>query len=434
MNEQQTPTDIARVESWIDDLSAHEQATEGIIAMGSAALEPLLHYLQRGPQLVSQPRVFAVTMLARLHDARVPHVLRRVLHDHLLHDLSPLLAESEYRVKDAVVEAMVYTQACATIEDIAFAMQSERLPGAVHAAGVLHLALLAPALAGLLTDDVLAASAALALSALQPESVAAVTERIGGWLDPNLDTTRTRLGLVRGFGWMAAISTTGESAVQERGLKHPSALVRVAAALAIHNASATPVVAALVHGALGSDAMLALACRHRLEDVGDMLFDPAMNALCGNAETDIYGNVHPADAEARQSLLLQLLQQTTMTAERFRRVTADVAVDELAACLHRWNTPRIETLRITMRHGDARLRIASITALARVESEEKTDCLTDLLGDVDHMVRRKAYGALRRHLATRQDQVSLGHLPLAAWWRGPRRCIQLLVLFARVRK
>ena len=434
MNGQHTPTDIARVESWIDDLSAHEQATECIMAMGSAALEPLLHYLERGPQLVSQPRVFAVTMLARLRDPRVPHVLRRLLHDHLLHGLPALLAEAEYRVKDAVVEAMVYTQACATMEDVAFAMQSERLPAAVRAAGVLHLVLLAPALSGLLIDDVLAASAAIALSALQPESIAAVTESIRSWLNTNSETTRTRLGLVRGFGWMGAISATGESALQERGLQHLSTLVRAAAALSMHDAKAPRVVAAFVHGALASDVMLALACRHRLQDVGEMLFDPAMNALGENAEPDIYGNFHPAEAEARQALLLQLLQQTTMTAERFRQFTAGVPADELAACLLHWDTPRIETLRHAVQHPSARVRTASITALSRVDAEEKIGCLAGLLGDVDHTVRRNAYRALGRHLATRQGTVSLGHLPLAAWLRSPRRCIQLLVLSAWVRK
>lgn len=180
--------------------------------------------------------------------------------------------------------------------------------------------------------------------------------------------------------------------------------------------------------------MLALACRQRLQDVGELLFDPAMNALCENIEPDIYGNFHPAEGEARQSLLLQLLQQTNMNAERFRQVTAGVPADELAACLHHWDTPRIETVRQAIGHRDARVRIASITALGRVDAEEKAGCLTGLLGDVDHTVRRKAYRALRQYLAARQGKDLLGHPPLAAWWRSPRRCIQLLALSAWVRK
>lgn len=71
MNAHHTPTESAQVESWIDDLAAHEQTTERIMAMGSAALEPLLHYLQRGPQLVSQPRVFArIHRRSRAHRRR----------------------------------------------------------------------------------------------------------------------------------------------------------------------------------------------------------------------------------------------------------------------------------------------------------------------------------------------------------------------------
>ena len=434
MNEDHTPTDSAQAEGWIDDLSAPERSTERIMAMGNAALEPLLHYLQREPQLVSQPREFAVKMLTRLHDVRVPDALRTLLHEHPLHHLSATLAESEYRVKDVVVEAMVFTQACATMADIVFAVQSERLPAAVRAAGTMHLASLAPTLAELLTDDVLAAPAAAALSDLQPESAAAVMEVLRAWLNTNADTTRTRLGLIRGFSWLATTSTMGERALQEQGLQHPSVLVGAAAALSMRNLVTTPVVSALVHGALGSDALLVLACRNRLQEIGETVFEPIMDALRENAGADVYGNRHPADVDARRWLLLTLLQHTSMDTERFRKITAGVPADELAAALCRLDAPRIETLQHAMRHRDARVRIASIIALSRVDAEAKADCLAFLLGDIDHTVRRKAYRGLRRYTVMEQREVSFVHLPLAAWWRSPRRCIQLLLLSYRQAK
>ena len=434
MNEDHTPIDSAQVERWIDDLAAPEQATEHIMALGAAALDPLLHYLQRGPQLVSQPREFAVKMLARLHDVRVSDALRTLLHEHPLHGLSAPLAESEYRVKDAVVEAMVFTQACATMADIVFAVQSERLPAAVRAAGTLHLASLAPTLAELLTDDVLAASAAAALSNLQPESGAAVMEVLRVWLNTNADTTRTRLGLVRGFSWLATTSAMCERTLQEQGLQHSSVLVRAAAALSLRNVLTMPVVSALVHGALGSDALLVLACRDRLQDMGEALFEPIMDALQENAGADVYGNRHPADVDARRWLLLQLLQQTVMDAERFQKISAGMPPDELAAALCRLDAPRIETLQHAMRHRDARVRTASIIALGRIDADAKAGSLAFLLGDIDHTVRRKAYRTLRRYVVMRQRGVSFAHLPLAAWWRSPRRCIQLLVLSYRWKK
>jgi hypothetical protein len=74
---------------------------------------------------------------ARLHDARVAVAFRGLLHNHFLHGLPPALAESEYRVKDAGVEARVYAQPSATLADIAIAIQNERLPAAVLAPGLL---------------------------------------------------------------------------------------------------------------------------------------------------------------------------------------------------------------------------------------------------------------------------------------------------------
>jgi hypothetical protein len=249
---------------------------------------------------------------------------------------------------------------------------------------------------------------------------------VRAWLDAETDTARTRLGLVRGFGWLATTPGNRDEELQRQGLRHASAAVRAAAALAVRDVEAEPVVGALVHGALGSDGLLALACRHRLRHAGATLFEPATDALRTNAEPDVYGNLHPAGTDARRWLLLQALQQAPMCAERFRRIAACVSPDELAACLHRWDTPRIETLRHGLRHDDARVRAASAAALDRIGANEKAGCLTGLLGDADPAVRREAYSALRRCLAARQGKVSLRDLPPAAWWRGPLRCIRLL--------
>ena len=424
MNKYAQQADAALVAGWIDDLAAHEQATERIMAMGLAALEPLADYLRRGPQAISQPRVFAVHMLARLHDARVPGLLRCLLHDHPLHGLPPHLAEPEYRVKDAAVEALVHAQACATAEDVAFAIQHERLPAAVRAAGFLRLTSLAPTLAGLLTDDVLAEPAATALSALRPESVATVEAHIHAWLDAGTDTARTRLGLVRGFTWLATgSSATHDEALQRQGLRHSCAVVRAAAALAMQDGEAEPVISALAHGVLGCDGLLALACRNRLRHAGSALFEPAMDALCTDAEPDIYGNLHPADGNARRWLLRQVLQQTVVNPERLRYIVSHVAPDELAACLHR---AAIETPH-GIRHDDQRARNRPGTARGWSKADEKAGCLAGLLGDADPMIRRKTYQALRVYQAACQGRIHLRDLPASAWRRSPLRCIRLLL-------
>lgn len=427
MSAHDTPAEIAQVADWIDDLAGHEQATERLMAMGPAALEPLAHYLERGPQTISQPRVFALRMLARLHDPRVPVLLRRVLHEHPLHALPPHLAESEYRVKDAAIEALVQWQGHAAMEDVAFAVRSERLPAAVLAAGRLRMTSLLAVLAGLLSDDVLAAPAQLALTALQPESVPAVAACIHAWMDAAADTTRTRLGLVRGFHWLAASGWQGEATLQQRSLRHASALVRAAAALSMQAPHTEAEIAALVHGVLGSDGLLALACRERLRDVGDPLFRPATNALRDDAEPDVYGNLQPARASARRWVLLEILRQTAMDTERFAQVSACVAPDELAAALLHWDRPEAGILWHGLRHPDARVRAAAVAALGRADAEDEADWLAALLGDADPAVRRQAYQALCRYVATGRGRISRGNLPPAAWWHSPWRCARLLL-------
>lgn len=431
--EHATPLD-AQVAEWIDDLAEPEQATERIVALGRAALEPLCAYLDRGPQVVSQPREFAVRMLARLRDPRATGRLQQLLHDNRLHTLSAALAESEYRIKDAAMAGLAEQLGEAAAEDVAFGVRSERLPSALRAAGRLRLHVLAPSLAALLDDDVLAETAAEALHALRPESVPSLLAAVDAWLSTGANTPRTRLALVRAFAWLAAAEEKVPPDMQWKAIHHSCVPVRAAAALAVDGtAHADLVAASLAHGALGADEWLAVACRRCLKDSPGLPAGPLLHVWQANAETDVYGNTwHPTPA-ARQALLGIALHQVR-SGEDLLRIAGGLPPEDLSASLLHWHGPDAPWLEIMLNHASAKVRLAAVACLLRYPVPARQRWLARCLGDRDRRVRRKAFEVLVTLIGTRQASFTAAALSPRTLLRAPRACLRLLFGSAHSRR
>lgn len=430
MNGPNTQKDTIQVAAWLDDLARREMAVENILALGHRAIEPLAHYLKQGPQPVSQPRVLAVQMLGRLHDARVPELLRQLLRAYPLHELPPGLAESEYRVKDAAMGALV-VQNEATVDDICWAIQSERLPSAIRAAGTLRVLGLRASLVELLTDDVLASPAESALHALRPESVQSVLAAIQAWLDPSSDSPRTRLALVRAFRWLASIHVAVERGLTDKALSHACCMVHSAAALVMPDVKDTATIEALLHGVLSKDPILASACRDRLQQAGPLFLESGLDILRANRERDIYDNAHPSDTWGRYWLLTQLLQWTGDNARNLHRVMTAVSEDELVFGIHRWNTPTAAALKQLIHHANSRVRAAAAIAVERLDPVESGSWLTNRLSDRNWDVRWQAYTALKHRITARYVRIYLADIPLSAWAINPLKCLHLLMMSRR---
>jgi hypothetical protein len=418
--------DTRHVSEWLEDLSATRQAIEGIEAMGVRAIEPLACYLARGPQPVSQSRVLAVHLLARFHAPCVVDVLRRVLHEHPLHGLPAALMEPELRVKDAAISALL-AQRAATPEDVAWAVQSERLPAGIRAAGTLRLVGLVPSLIRLLSDDVLAGAAEDALHALSPDSVQPMLAAIRDGLGAQADTARTRLALMRAFCWLSASGVHVDGNLAKQALSHPCTLVRSAAALAGRDASNQDVLDALLHGALGSESFLAQACRDRLATLGGPVRERALNALRNDQARDVYGNAHPADRPARGWIVAQLLQQARHDISGLRGLLAQIIPDDLVGGLNRWQAPSMEALGLLMRHPDARVRSAALAAARRLSPAQSIPWLVDRMRDPDRHVGKQAYEALLHAQDTHHARVTASAFPWRLWLAHPIRCAHLAI-------
>jgi hypothetical protein len=293
--------DPAAFRALIDDYADHAAAIERLAGMGEGAIRPLRRYLREGPQANPQGRLFAVDMLARLRSAEATAGLREVLRGTPLRELPASQRDAEYQVRDAALRHLVGRDYPERDADVACALQSERLPGAVAAAGRLGLAALAPDLVRMLGDDVLEGAADEALLALGEAAVAAILAALPALLDAERDNARARLALVRTLLvlWRLHAMLPPEPAREARR-RHPF----VAAAAALFEPPGQDGAGRLLDGAAGDLAGLANACRERLRHpaYGPWL-SPAAAALLRRAvEPDIYGNARPLSRESARWL------------------------------------------------------------------------------------------------------------------------------------
>lgn len=284
----------------IDDYANHGTAAERIASMGPDAIEPLNDYLAEGPQVNPQGRLFAVAMLARLSSPAALAGLRHVLNGSLLRDLPASQHEAEYQVKNTVLERLMERDYPERSADIAFGVQSERLPAAVMASGQRGLASLAPDLVAVLRDDVLERAAADALVALGDAGATAILAAGSSLLDEEPTCVRSRLALVRAFLVLERLHVCLPSAIARQAEHaHPA----VSASAALLQDSPTPArTECLVHGALSEYLPLAEACRAQLSDGSSAIAEMARHLIEQNAEQDIYGNTHVLSRDAVQWL------------------------------------------------------------------------------------------------------------------------------------
>lgn len=285
------PIDDTRIAGWVDDIAGHAGAADAIAALGDAAIPGLHAYLQSDPQVIPQPRCFAVAMLARIHGATATEALRATLHAHPLHGLSPLLAESECVVKNAAMEALADRDYPQRQADVAVGI-GERLRAAVAAAGRLRTPHSADALVALLDDDVLAESAAAALAMLDGDAADAIVARLDAWTLEAAWSARRRIALLRALLVLAVLRAAVPATSLEHLLhvEHP-AIQAAAALLAGPRRRDAGTARKLIHGAVAFDWALADRCRAALHGSARAAHAAAVDALRQGAEPDLYGSM-----------------------------------------------------------------------------------------------------------------------------------------------
>ncbi len=298
-----------QIARWADSPAEHAQAAEALAEWGEHAIPGLRDYLRRGPQVIPQPRCFAVAMLARLHATAATECLRSVLREHPLKSLPPAFAEAEYVVKSGALNALCARSYEALVDDVAFGI-GERLRIAVEAAGRLRLVAAGTQLVDFLDDDVLADTAMDALGLMGSGAAAAIAPRLDAWLSEAAFSARRRLAVVRAFRIMQRVHAAGMQRVIQHALADEHAGVRAVGALLAWPARRdATVMDGLVRGAVGFDRGLADDCRAALAGAGMELVEPVQRALHRDAEPDLYGDERALSFEQTDWLARRLAER-----------------------------------------------------------------------------------------------------------------------------
>lgn len=280
----------AQVMAWCHDLADHAGHEPDIAALGADAVPGLRAVLEAPPEAVNAARLFAVGMLARIDDGEAHRVLRTVLYHPPPASLPPPIAEAERAVKSAVLRALAGRDPAGCADDVAWALQVARLPAAAGVAGMLRLRPLAPALARMLDDDVLAQPAADALRNMPETAVAALHAPLLEWLPR--DDARARLACVRALLLLADLGVCPAIDLW-RGAWHAAhPAVRAAAACCAWRRRPRPaLMGALLVGALLPETALSQVCRDALETrLRWPISLQRIGRRCRHGVPDVYGN------------------------------------------------------------------------------------------------------------------------------------------------
>ena len=293
----QDPQDLdARVARLVEDLARHEEARGEILRLGRQAGPSLDRYLAGPPQSIPHARVFAVQLLGALPGDEAAEALRRVLFRHDLGALDPVLAQSEYVVKNEAVEQLLRRRDAEFADDFLRALRVDRLPAATRAVACLRLTAVLPDLIQALEDDVLSVHAADALAKFGRSAVPALADTLGEIRSASRGGGESRVSRQRRMLAAMTLGRIGETSVlpplhDMMRDTHPS--VAASAALAswrLDPAGPSPEQARLlVQGALSPEEWVGMGCREAVRAIGRPCVAAAFEALAMPTAADLYG-------------------------------------------------------------------------------------------------------------------------------------------------
>ena len=387
----------------LDDLAHHGRAAEDISALGERAIAPLAHYLEGPPQSFPQARQFAAHLLGLIGGAAAVDALRAVLTRHDLAALDPVLAQSEYAVKDEAVMQLLHSPCGDLGEEFLGAFRRDRLPAAAAALARLRVVDAIPDLVAALEDDLLAARAADALHQFGASAEALLVQTLAdrrGESGAGGESRVSRSRRVRAAMLLGEIG--GPAAVEPlqlmAGDRNPT--VRAAAAVALYALLPERLSAEQVHsivaGSVSQEWQVRERCQHAAAAIGAACVPAAIEALTAGTTLDLYGVPRPVGEPEKRWLVTLTLTNAPSDAGGLN--PALVACDPLllAGGLAAVREPRAAQSAASLRrHRDPVVRVAVAEALGRLGGVPAADALLELATDPTRRVRVSAARALR---------------------------------------
>ena len=404
----------------LDDLAHHDVATVEIPALGERAIAPLAHYVDGPPQSFPHARQLAVRLLGLIGGPAAGEALRSLLDRHDLTALSPVLAQSEYAVKDEAVVQLLRLERTDLGQEFLAAFRRDRLPSAAEALACCRMTEAIPDLIEALEDDLLAERADDALRRFgadaEPALVASLRQRHG----ESPPTGESRVSRRRRIAAATLLGELGDPAAATplRWLlndTNPAVAAAAAAALAaLDPAHVTPgQCRAIVAGAVSPEWRVQARCREAAGSIGAACVPAAIAAVTEGATVDLYGVPAQVDRVSSRWLIAFMLEHAGSQAADVRAALFGRDPVLLAEGLAEVGAARAAaTVAALAPHPDPLVRFALAQALARLGGAPAVAALLGLADDPVRRVRVVAARALRALVAAEPDLVAAAHATL----------------------
>lgn len=299
----------------VKDISGHDKAASVVTGQGTRAVPALSAYLDQAPESVPHARRFAVDMLAAIRGAEATVALRRALHRHDLCGLTPVVAQSEWLVKNAAFAALAEREGSAIVKEMDYGLHEARLSAAVRTAGHLKLAERIPCLVHVLSDDILSGPSRDALSRFGARAAPALLDALSSPITDIAELKRA----INALDLLARCQSRLELSVVRTLVSANQPALAASAALALARKQAPmptdEIATVLVRGALLKETTLARRCLGALDKMpARALVNAALTVLQERTVQDLYGDSRALSRTARARVAARILRRPDVDA------------------------------------------------------------------------------------------------------------------------
>jgi HEAT repeat protein len=395
-----------------------------LVTLGDKPVQALGEYLAGSPEAIPQSRVGAVSALAAIGTPSALEQLKKALFNYELKDLPPILAQSEYVVKNTIVEEFLRKQSVSPACDFLDVFRRYRLPASMRAIVKYRILEGVPLLVKALEDDVLATRAAEALQQFGSEAITAIMQEltISRLLESALTSRVSRQKQILAAGVLGSIGDpiAKPMLAQLANSDDPNiAASAIAAFIKFDNARISLEEATvLLKGALSYEWMVRGICREAATQIGDIGSQAALSLINLKSFPDLYGNFHDI-TEPIKSWLVAYIIENARSESLIEKLSTQCPIGLLRMGIwHVESEKALTNLLLLTRHSEPVIRRVVAHVLGRKPNEKALQTLVFFLGDFNREMVKEAREALLRFPREALLQVLKNEIPsIKPYWK-----------------
>lgn len=411
-----------------------DEVLKELVALGNNAVEPLGEYLAASPEVIPQARVTAVRALGLIGTKPALEQLKRALFKHELKDIHPVLAESEYVVKNAVIEEFLQQCSDKPFCDFFDAFRRYRLPAAIRAIVKYRILKAIPLLVEGLEDDVLAARAAKALRQLGKEAVPVLLQAllVKHSSDEGIESRISRQRRILIVATLGDIGDKTAKPILTQMMEEPDpnlAGIAIAALIKIDfSHSSLKEARLLLKAAFSHEWTVREQCRNVAAYFGEVGIKAAFELMNLKSLPDLY-EVSRDISKFDKSWLVTYIVENAPSLHFIDRLIKNCPTELLWRGL--WfvkSANALSNLLYLAQRNEREIRSAVAHVLRHMHNEKAVKALVHLLGDWDRETAKEACESLIRFPKEMVEHVAKSELPfIKSRWKR-------LLIWVRLRR